>query len=149
MLVPEDSLLHFQLTDHFSAKQNETFFTWDKYSHLALCLDLIQPNCQNVTDGVRKVALLLNEVVDGHDDRDGRKEYGRGVGDDQEGGDDAQQAGHGEPDHQRHRRVQHVHVLAEPEESMFTASSADGKQVKCFQTQLEGLGSIHGENKQL
>ena len=60
--------------------------------------------------------LLLNEVVDGHDDRDRREENGGGVGDDEEGGHDPQQAGDRKPDHQRHRGVQHVHVFAEPDE---------------------------------
>jgi hypothetical protein len=60
-----------------------------------------------------KELLPLNKIVNCQDDCDGSKKYWRGVGDDEEGGGDRQEAGDVEAKHQRHRRVQHIHVFAE------------------------------------
>ena len=42
-LVLDDSLLRIALANFFD-KQCKLYFIWDKYSQLAICLRLIEPN---------------------------------------------------------------------------------------------------------
>ena len=44
LLVPDVSLLHSFVSQKILYEQNETFFIRDKYSHLAVCLHMIQPH---------------------------------------------------------------------------------------------------------
>ena len=41
--VPDDHLLRFALANFYFDKQYESFFNRDKYSHLAICLRLMEP----------------------------------------------------------------------------------------------------------
>jgi hypothetical protein len=61
---------------------------------------------------VGKKLLPLNKIVNCQDDCDGSKKYWRGVGNDEEGRGDRKETGDVEAKHQRHRRVQHIHVFA-------------------------------------
>ncbi len=57
--------------------------------------------------------LPLDKIVECENDSDGEEEDWRRVGDDHEGGGHAQEAGDPPAQNHWHRRVQHVHVLAE------------------------------------
>ena len=57
--------------------------------------------------------LPLDKIVECENDGDGEEEDWRRVGDDHEGGGHAQEAGDPSAQNHWHRRVQHIHVLAE------------------------------------
>ena len=46
LLVPDDSLLPFALAKKYFNERNKSFFIWDKYSHLAICLCLMEPHLE-------------------------------------------------------------------------------------------------------
>ena len=48
LLVPDVSLLGFTILKKKFMKEKDTFFIWDKYCPLTVCLHLMEPNCEVV-----------------------------------------------------------------------------------------------------
>jgi len=57
--------------------------------------------------------LPLNEIIEPEDEGDRQQEHGRGVGNDEEGGCDSQEASDPASKNHRHRRVQNINIFAE------------------------------------
>ena len=50
LLVPDDSLIRITQAKKYVDEPFESFFIRDKYSHLAICLHLIEPHCYHLRD---------------------------------------------------------------------------------------------------
>ena len=58
------------------------------------------------------IILPLNEVIESEDEGDRQQKHGRGVGNDEEGGCDSQEASDPASKNHWHRRVQNINIFA-------------------------------------